>query len=188
MSKFNVNMNDATIQHHFDEVFLALQDVENFEIFSKMKKGCTPRIHRTLVKLVESSDEDNTSEKQNDIEEQGSVSKFGSQLKNLLNRSSNNTPIGTPSNSRPSSRSSTIRKFITTPSKLKMTLTPSTNLYTTSESTKSSGVKKVFSSTLMQREKSVEMRNTLFQCKFCGRFILGDFLEVHEENCGNESL
>lgn len=181
-------MNDAIIQHHFDEVFLALQDVENFQLFSRMKKSNTPKIHRTLVKLVESTEDDDSLEIQSYTEERTDISKIASQLKNMLNRSTPNTPAETPNNSRPQSRSSAVRKVIVSPSKLKMNFNQSLNLNTSSESTKTSGVRKLFSTSLMNREKSVEMRNTLFECKYCGRYILGDFLEVHEEKCGTESL
>lgn len=180
-------MNDAIIQHHFDEVFLALQDVENFEIFSKMKKGNTPKIHRTLVKLVEST-EDDSLENQNVTEEPPNLPKFASQLRNFLNRSNNNTPLRTPSNSGPSSRSA-VTKLVCNSSKLKINMNQRTNPNTGSESTKSCGVKKLHSSTIMKKgENSVEMRNTLFECQFCGRFILGDFLEIHEEKCGSDTL
>lgn len=181
-------MDEAIIQHHFDEVFMALQDVENFEIFSRMKKIPTPKVRRTLVKIINPVGDEDSVDAQSDIEEPISMSKFASQLKTMLNRSTNNTPQGTPGNSRPSSRSSAVRKLITTPSKLKMVLSPNLSLNTSSDSTKSSVVKKLYSSSLMKREKGVELRNTLFECKYCGRFILGDFLKIHEENCGTESM
>ncbi|CAH1967745.1 unnamed protein product [Acanthoscelides obtectus] len=45
-------MDDSIIQHHFEEVFNALQDREYFEIFTKMRPAKYPRIKRTLVKIL----------------------------------------------------------------------------------------------------------------------------------------
>lgn len=181
-------MNEALIQHHFDEVFMALQDVENFEIFSRIKKAATPRIRRTLFKIITSADDEEIVNVDSYNDGNASVSRTASQLKSVLDRSNNNTSTDTPSSSRPSSRSSTFRKIFTTSSKLNAKPYASLNLNTSSDSTQSAGGRKVYSSSLMKRDKNVEMRNTLFECKYCGRFILGDFLEVHEGNCGNESL
>ncbi|XP_060529610.1 uncharacterized protein LOC132704022 [Cylas formicarius] len=49
-------MNDEILQHHFDEVFSALQDKENFEIFTKIKHIKTPRVKRTFFKIMSPSD------------------------------------------------------------------------------------------------------------------------------------
>lgn len=159
---------------------MALQDVENFEIFTRMKKATTPKIHRTLVKIV--------SPAVKEPHDPASVSKFTSQFKKLINKRDNDSHLGTPANSRPSSRASNVRRLGSTPSNSKLQLTPSLILNVSDESTKFSGIGKLYSESLMQREKSAELKNTLFECKYCGRFILGDFLEMHEEKCGTESL
>lgn len=191
-----VKMNDAVIEHHFDEVFTALQDIENFEIFTRAKKGPTPRIHRTIVKIVDPAHNAVEQGIQTEKHENIDLSQFASRLKSMLTRSTNNTPV----NSRPTSSTSTKGKIAKTPSKTSdserlirtiskiVSSSAASDFKTSTDSSRSSGVKKLFSSNLMERENSVEMKNSLFECKYCKRFILGDFIEIHEANCGSDTL
>ncbi|CAH0551427.1 unnamed protein product [Brassicogethes aeneus] len=42
------------LQHHFAEVVNALNDEENYEIFTKTKKNCKlPKVQQTIVQLIQ---------------------------------------------------------------------------------------------------------------------------------------
>ncbi|KAG5889908.1 hypothetical protein JTB14_008054 [Gonioctena quinquepunctata] len=138
-------MNDEVIQHHFDEVFSALQDKENFEIFTKLKPANEPRIRKTIVNILSAQNEGMS---ERDSSKLGRNESF-SQKENVAN-------VISSYESRSSSKFGPPKK--------------------------TSGLK-VF----LERDKTSEMRNTLFECKNCGRYILGDFLQVHEQSCGRES-
>lgn len=177
-------MDDAVIQHHFDEVFMALQDVGNFEVFTGAKKISTPKVHRTLVKIVKSTTETGNQDMQSNSEIKESISKLSSELKSTMYSSSN----AFRSNTRPSSQVSTMRpnSRASAPSKLTTPKIGPCNIV--SDTGKSTGLRKVHSSSLPKRKVNTELRNTLFECKNCGRFFLGDFLKTHEEKCQNKNL
>ncbi|CAH1155921.1 unnamed protein product [Phaedon cochleariae] len=125
-------MNDAVIQHHFEEVFNALQEKDNFEIFTKIKAVTKPRVRKIITNIIESPSllqDESLSEDE---------SRFGKSEDLTLS-----------SSYRP---------------------------------------KSFKSEAVASRDNKVEMRNTLFECRFCGRYILGDFLEVHEEKCGSDTV
>lgn len=177
-------MDDTVIQHHFDEVFMALQDVENFEIFSRLRKGNTPKVNRTLVKIIHSDTQKNNPEPDSDPAESAKISDFSVEIKNILKKGSSSIHNEQQNNSRTSPRQSRTQKCETSFSKLN----PSVNLNASKYSNKSLYKKRIYKTSLTTTNKVRKMENTISVCKFCGRYILGDFLEIHQEKCRSENF
>lgn len=93
---------------------------------------------------MDSEEDEDHLEIQGYIVEPTDVSKVISQLKNMPKRSTLDIPVGTSTSSTPQSRSLTVRKVIVTPSKLKMNFNLRLNLNTSSESMKTSQIRKLF--------------------------------------------
>lgn len=150
-------MHDEILQHHFDEVFNSLQDQENFEIFTGMRPVATPKVKKTLVKIVRSAPTPPATPpgpySQATTDSTESMSVFSLVSKNA--RKHSHVSPGIPDNQSGSS-ASIAGKLYFMPSQ--------------------------------QERKKIASRNTLFECKNCGRYILGDFLAIHEEQCGDESI
>ncbi|VEN51943.1 unnamed protein product [Callosobruchus maculatus] len=141
-------MDDAIIQHHFEEVFSALQDRENFEIFTKMKPTKYPRIKRTLVKILKQKSQ----EQRADPEE----SEFLRTYMEKIRRDDTSAPTSEASSSVPH------RTFA--------------NEERASRQPGSPG-----------RGKKKEIRNRLLECRYCGKYIVEEFINEHETKCLAES-
>lgn len=158
LSKSEVTMYDDTLQHHFDEVFKALQDQENFEIFTGMRPTKTPRVKKTLVKIIRpaasSPPAPPPNYSQTTVDMDSMTSTFSVPSKNVRKRSYD-THTET-SESQPKSSASITGKLYFLPPR--------------------------------EERQKIAARNTLFECKYCGRYVLGDFLTIHEDQCGDESM
>lgn len=156
-------MDEAVIQHHFDEVFSALQDRENFEIFTKQKTSRYPRIRKTLVKIVDPSKNDATTNLQCD-------SDITESSRNFYSKFINSSPKDDILPYRPASRYSqdTTCAYRDSNSSNKTSAVSSDQQY----------------STLV--DPNTENRKKLFECSYCGRYILGEFVKCHEKYCKSQ--
>ncbi|ENN79193.1 hypothetical protein D910_01232 [Dendroctonus ponderosae] len=188
-------MDDEILQHHFDEVFSALQDRENFEIFTKIKQTREPRVKQTFFKIVTPSQ----------VNSSASVDGARFHARTPQRYTSQNAFKLTPFNSRPSSAS-------TTTVKAKATFRPSITMPRPNSPRLSSrpnsprpfsrGSTTMSSRTLSPRPitprsapsnskyytPKENSSDVLGECSYCGRFFLGDYLLVHEEKCSQEDL
>nr|CAH7757051.1 unnamed protein product [Callosobruchus chinensis] len=141
-------MDDAIIQHHFEEVFSALQDRENFEIFTKMKPTKYPRIKRTLVKILKQKSQ----EPLTDPEE----SEFLRTYMEKIRKDDTSAPTSEASSSVPNRTLSNEERASRLPK------SPS-------------------------KAKRKEIRNRLLECRYCGKYIIEEFINDHESKCLAES-
>lgn len=192
-------MDDEILQHHFDEVFSALQDRENFEIFTKIKPVETPKIKRTFFKIVTRSQ----------MNSNASIDEMGMLERSPRRYSSQNNFKLSPYNSRPSSASTTTVKARATIKPIQRPLSPkqslprpaSPRLSTTRPTSprpfsRGSSSRTISSRTLSRPLSPPSMTSnskystvreygsdSLLECGYCGRYFLGKHLNLHEEMC-----
>lgn len=190
-------MDDEILQHHFDEVFSALQDRENFEIFTKLKQTREPRVKRTFFKIVTPSQ----------VNSNASVEGARFQSRTPQRYISQNVFKLTPYNSRPSSASTTTVKTKATfrpsitmprPTSPRLCSRPSSprpfsrGSTTMSRSSRTLSPRPITPRSAASNSKyytpKENISDILGECRYCGRFFLGEYLFVHEEKCSQEDL
>lgn len=151
-------MNDEVLQHHFDEVFGALQDRENFEIFTKLKATSQPRVKKTFFKIVTSSQ----------VNSGGTIEDAGVQER-VHKRFTFHTPYDCRS---------------TCTVKAKAVFRPKSPRVINS---RPMSPQPVTSSSIGSTSRYCSLRedasDVLGECRHCGRYFLGDYLVIHEDKC-----
>lgn len=170
-------MNDEVLQHHFDEVFGALQDRENFEIFTKLKPTSQPRVKRTFFKIVTPS-QVNSGGSIEDAEVQERVPK----------RFSFHTPYDCRSTCTVKARA----VFRPKSPRVINSRPMSPRFFPRSPAgSRPMSPQPVTSSSMGSTSRYCSLRedtsDVLGECRHCGRYFLGDYLVIHEDKCSEEA-
>ncbi|KAL1497810.1 hypothetical protein ABEB36_008705 [Hypothenemus hampei] len=174
-------MNDEILQHHFDEVFNALQDRENFEIFTKLKYVQSPKVKQIFFKIVSPSQVNSITSFQDN-----NVRRVSQTL-----RSNRPATVSTTARAKAIFRPANQKSFSGPLHKLVNSSSPSPRSYCRdSMSSRPLSPRPITPGSIASnsRQTSENYNNLLDECPYCGRYFLGDYLRIHEEKCEQENF